>query len=310
MALTLEQYGAFLSQRKDILFPAAPTPVPLKAKPHVKRIEGLRGIFWNLYGTLLLIAEGDLKFESTNDFMMNVALDKTIQEFKMWASMSRKPGQSADYAVNEARMLPSAQEKYPELLTERIWESIVKRLFQKEYKFDLAFYGSLNEYAKKIAYFFHASLQGCGAFPNAARTVRSIAAAGLVQGVYADAQCFSMAQLQEALKKQDESCTIDTLIPPAFRALSFDSKGRKPSPVFRDRFMGMLETRGLEPFEVLYVGNDMNRDIIPLKQLGVHTALYVGDRNSVVATADQLKDDATRPDLLLTDLSQLELLLG
>ena len=27
---------------------------------------------------------------------MNVALDKTIHEFKMWGSMSRKPGQPAD----------------------------------------------------------------------------------------------------------------------------------------------------------------------------------------------------------------------
>ena len=28
---------------------------------------------------------------------MDVALDKTVQEFKMWGSMTRRPGQPADY---------------------------------------------------------------------------------------------------------------------------------------------------------------------------------------------------------------------
>jgi hypothetical protein len=30
-------------------------------------------------------------------FLMEVALEKTIQEFKMWPSMSRKPGKPSEY---------------------------------------------------------------------------------------------------------------------------------------------------------------------------------------------------------------------
>ena len=112
MALSLDQYADILFARKDIVFPAAPEVVAPKAKPHIKRIPGLKAIFWNVYGTLLTIAEGDLKYQSDNDFMLNIALDKTIHDFKMWASMSRKPGQPADYmkeiygrALNEAGKL-------------------------------------------------------------------------------------------------------------------------------------------------------------------------------------------------------------
>ena len=97
MALSLDQYANMLFDRKDIVFPAVHEAVAPKAKPHVKRMPGLKAVFWNVYGTLLAVAEGDLKYQSDNDFMLNIALDKTIQEFKMWSSMSRKPGQPADY---------------------------------------------------------------------------------------------------------------------------------------------------------------------------------------------------------------------
>ena len=51
------------------------------------------------------------------------------------------------------------REKHPEIRAERIWENIVKKLLQKEYKFDAGFFGSLNEYVRKIAFFFHASYE-------------------------------------------------------------------------------------------------------------------------------------------------------
>src|SRR5262245_55543178 len=96
MPLTLEQYASYLDTR-DLPWPQAPEPKPARARSYVVPIPGLRLVLWNVYGTLLVISEGELKFELADDFIMNVALDKTIQEFKMWGSMSRKPGQPAEY---------------------------------------------------------------------------------------------------------------------------------------------------------------------------------------------------------------------
>src|SRR5947209_12104538 len=172
MPLSLDEYATQLDSR-GLPWPAPPAPVPPKVRPHTPTLEGVRGVLWTVYGTLLAIPEGELKFEVENDFMMNVALDKTIHEFKMWGSMSRKPGQPSEYmreiykkALDEQRLAP-APDKYPELLSEKVWEGIIKKLFQKDYQFDSGFYGALNEYAKKVAYFFHASLQGTGPYPNA-----------------------------------------------------------------------------------------------------------------------------------------------
>ena len=57
----------------------------------------MKAVLWNVYGTLLAIPTGDLVFEHPQPLIMEVALDKTIAEFNMWASMSRKPGKPAVY---------------------------------------------------------------------------------------------------------------------------------------------------------------------------------------------------------------------
>src|SRR3954465_12760227 len=195
MPLSLDQYATYLDTR-GLPWPAAPHPDPPKVRPHVEPVEGVKAVLWTVYGTLLTIPEGELKFEVENDFLMNVALDKTIHEFKMWGSMSRKPGQPSEYmreiyrkALDEQRLAP-APDKYPEILSEKVWEGILKKLFQKEYQFDAGFYGSLPDYAKKVAYFFHASLQGTGCYENAAKALTGLADAGVTQGLLADGQVF------------------------------------------------------------------------------------------------------------------------
>jgi FMN phosphatase YigB (HAD superfamily) len=315
MPLSLDEYATHLDGR-GLPWPAPPVPDPPKVRPHVKQIEGVRAVLWTVYGTLLAIPEGELKFEVDNDFMMNVALDKTIHEFKMWGSMSRKPGQPSEYmreiykkALDEQRLAP-APDKYPELLSEKIWEGIVKKLFQKEYKFDAGFYGALNEYSRKIAYFFHASLQGTAAYPNAARTVRELAANGLVQGLLADGQSFTPTQLARGLKQQDGSVHFDVAILPANRFLSYRYRARKPSDLVFEAAVDALGAQGVEPNQILHVGSSLERDIAPAKKWGMRTALYAGDKNSLAATIDQMKDRQFRPDALIMDLDQVAQLIG
>src|SRR5439155_5173884 len=205
MALTLEQYASYLDTR-DLPWPAPPEVERPKAKPYLVRLPGIRAVTWNIYGTLLAVSGGELYFEHPVKFVMDVALDKTIQEFKMWGSMSRKPGQPADYLrqiygnlLAEQRTAPAGTEKYPEISVERLWEAFIKRLMQKDYQFDANFYGSLNEFSRKVAYFFHASLQGTSCYPGAAEALRTVQEAGLVQGLLADGQFFTPVQLQRGL---------------------------------------------------------------------------------------------------------------
>jgi len=311
MPLTLEQYADYLDTR-DLPWPAAPTPQAPKAKPHLIAMPEVRMVTWNIYGTLLAISGGDLIFVHPQKFMMDLALDKTVQEFKMWGSMSRKPGQPSEYmgqiynnVLAEQRMAPSPGEKNPELQADKVWDAILKKLLQKDYKFDAGFFGSLNEYCKKIAYFFHASMQGTSCQDGAAQAVEHVHTCGLRQGLIADAQCFTIVQLERGLKLQGCGETFRSMSSESYWGLSFEQKGRKPSEQLFRPVLQQAAQNGVEAREILHVGSRINQDIAPAKKLGMRTALYAGDKESLQATSEMLRDSATRPDALLTDLAQI-----
>lgn len=316
MPLTLEQYATWLDSR-DLPWPAPPEVERPKARPHLAPLSGVRAVLWNVYGTLLAIPGGELWFEHPKKFIMDMVLEKTIQEFKMWGSMSRKPGQPSEYmgqiygnVLMEQKSFPSGSEKFPEVGADRIWEAILKKLLQKEYKFDASFYGSLNEYSRKIAYFFHASLQGTGCYPGAAQALRHVREQGLIQGLLADGQCFTTVQLQRGVSAQDAELRLEEVLDPDRITLSCDVRGRKPSErLFRTALDGLRE-QGVELDQILHIGSRLTQDIAMARRLGMRTALFAGDKTSLQATPEQLKEPANRPDVLLTDLSQLTEVVG
>ena len=87
--------------------------------------------------------------------------------------------------------------------------------------------------------------------------------------------------------------------------LSHEHKARKPSERLFRQLLEVLEKRDVIPDQVLHVGSRIAQDVAPAKKLGMRTALFAGDKASLGATADQLKDPATRPDALLTELTQI-----
>lgn len=317
MALTLEQYATYLDTR-DLPWPAPPEIERPKARPHLVRLPNVRAVSWSVYGTLLAIHGGELWFEHPQKFVMSVALGKTVEEFRMWGSMSRKPGQPGDYLgqiydqvlLEQKGAIPGSVERHPEIQAERIWETIIKKLFQKDYKFDAGFFGSLNEYSRKIAYFFHASLQGTTCYPGAAEALRAVADKGIAQGLLADGQCFTCVQLQRGLKQQDPEAALDEWVPSDLRTLSYEHRGKKPSERLFKHALQTFAEKGIEAEQILHVGAHIQHDVMPARRLGMKTALFAGDKASLQATPEQLKEPASRPDVLLTELPQIAEVLG
>jgi FMN phosphatase YigB (HAD superfamily) len=311
MPLTLEQYADSYLPGRGLPWPAAPAIEPPKAKPYLAQLP-VRAVLWTAYGTLLAIPGGELLFEHPEDFVTDAALDKTIKEFKMWHSMSRKPGAPSAYlkelytkALTTLRLTGSGGEKYPEVQSERVWEDIVKKLLQKQYQIDVSLYGVLGEFTKKVAYFYHASIQGVGPYPGAADAVRELAGRGVVNGLLADGQVFTPAQVHKCLREQDPSFDVSMTFPVGLRVISAERKARKPSDTLFRVAAEALAARGLKPGDALHVGSNLARDIYPARRHGFRTALYAGDKASLVATPEQLKDPQYRPDVLVTELPQL-----
>src|SRR5207302_11402641 len=92
--------------------------------------------------------------------------------------------------------------------------------------------------------------------------------------------------------------------------LSCDLRAKKPSErLFRQAVTAMAD-KGISPAEVLHVGSRIQQDLVPARRLGMRTALFAGDRTSLQATPEQLRDPNVRPDVLLTEPNQIADVVG
>jgi FMN phosphatase YigB (HAD superfamily) len=312
MARSLHEYAEWLDER-GLLWPQAPQPVSPKATPFLKPLKGIRAVTWGVYGTLLTISAGRLQFLHPDPLGMEVALEKTIHEFNMWNSMSRKPGAPWEYLLQQYKGLVETNQlaasprpgEAPEVDAAHIWQVLIERLEKKDFAWDEGFYGDVEGLSEKVAWFFHAALQGVRAAPNALVALEHVRRAGLEQGLIGDGQCFTLVQLARALAPQEAFSRLARLFSKRSVCLSFQYGVRQPSATLFEACLAQLEERGIKPEEVLHVAPRLKEELAPAKKLGFRTALYAGDAASLEATPAEMNDAALRPDRILTDLRQI-----
>ena len=82
---------------------------------------------------------------------------------------------------------------------------------------------------------------------------------------------------------------------------------KKPDLAFYRRFLDKVNNHFPEwsPGNILYIGNDMLKDIWPAAELEMKTALFAGDKRSLKWRRDDNRCKNLQPDLVLTKLPQL-----
>jgi FMN phosphatase YigB (HAD superfamily) len=312
MPQTLLEYSDWLDGR-DLLWPAPPRPEPVKATPFLDELPEIRAVTWGVYGTLLWVADGRILPMVDDPLRMEVALEKTIHEFAMWHSMSRKPGAPWEYMLQQLKRLVEDQRlsgtghlgEAPEVDLAQIWRTLIERLQQKEYAWEEERWGGLDDFSEKVAYFFSRSLQGVTAVRHARLALRHIRRVGCRQGIVADGQPFTLVQLLRGLRKQGETPTLTRLFSAGCVSLSYQFGVRQPAGTLFEASLSRLKSEGITPQEVLHVATRLAEELGPAKRLGMKTALYAGDKLSVRATGAEINDPKLRPDRILTDLAQI-----
>lgn len=133
-------------------------------------------------------------------------------------------------------------------------------------------------------------LKAVDPYPNTISTIRELREMGLKIAILTDAHS---TNAKKRLEKTGLNQWLDALF-------SADITGSsKPS---HQTFLFALESLGLKPYETLFVGDSLRRDIAPSKTLGMLTAYAAyGDRNN-----DAHKQHETvSPDFILNDISEV-----
>jgi putative hydrolase of the HAD superfamily len=88
----------------------------------------------------------------------------------------------------------------------------------------------------------------------------------------------------------------------------FSYKLRRSKPdtylfeLLKDRY---LKKYGIYADEILFIGNDMFRDVFPARTAGFKTALFAGDAKSLRLRQEKPELRKLTPDYIITDLHQI-----
>jgi FMN phosphatase YigB (HAD superfamily) len=311
MSLSLAEYADVLDGR-NLIWPQVPPPTSVKATPAVQPLPGIRAVLWDVYGTLVRVTEGRFTLFPKDEVRLQIALDKTIHEFNMWNHMYRKPGPPWQSMIGLYRstidrlsMVGARRGDVTEVNLAEVWQEIIERLFEKDYSFDGAVFGDLADFSEKVAYFFHCNLQGTEARAGAVRVMRDLAASQIQQGYLSDGQPFTLVQSLRALARQGELPPLSELFRPQTLVLSSDVGARKPSRSLFAQAVSNLRGLGISAEQTLHVSCRLATDLAPAKAVGMKTALLAAEKSGLEVSSSLLKDAATKPDRLLTDLAQL-----
>ncbi|WP_417849567.1 HAD family hydrolase [Thalassoglobus sp.] len=313
MGLSLAAYIDELHQRSDLIWPNPPAIVPMKVTPSLKPLPGIKAVTWSVYGTLLQIEKGVLLHHHEQEIRMQIALEKTIKEFNMWNSMTRRKGQPWEgmliiyNRIREDLGMVSSKQKgdFPEIDSAQIWKKVIGKLELKEYTYDQGKYGDVDDFVAKIAYFFHASLQGAKAVKGSRDTLAHLTDAGIRQGLIADGQAFTIPQLLHALKQQGSFASLAEVLSASLMTISYQQKIRKPSPSLYRSAKESFKKIGIQPEEVLHVSHRLKDDLAVAKKMGFRTALFASDKSTCNVTASDVRDPDMKPDRLISEIAQV-----
>ncbi|QDV32071.1 hypothetical protein Spb1_40190 [Planctopirus ephydatiae] len=305
MAKSLLQYMQMLDDPSR-RWPAPPKVEEIKATPSIKPLAGLKLMAWDPYGTLIRIADGQLEPIVPQMLRMEIALDKTLKEFNMWNSMTRKPGAPWEYLwqiyqkiVEDSKLQAKVKRgETPDPNMASYWRKVLGKLEQKSYSYDESIYGDLDELSLKIAWFFQASLQGWEVSEDIARTFEL---SPISQTLAGDGQPFTVDQLTLGMLRK--SASIATL-KENWGQLSWQTGMRAISPSFWEKFAKSLQSHGLESDRVAIVSSRMPV-LAAAKTWHFKTILYAVEKSGLIASNEDFRDPAKKPDRLLTNPRQI-----
>lgn len=261
-----------------------PQPTSLSARGKLR--ERIECILFDVYGTLFISASGDISVSQKNS-----PAHARIKQLLTKYNIRRSPQDILHtlYGSIEARhgALRNKGVDHPEVIIEQIWQQVLNIEDQI--------------ITKQFAIEFELITNPVSPMPHLKTLLSACRKQKILMGLISNAQFYTPLLFNWFFN----SNVLDLGFDPGLLFYSFEHQVAKPSPALFEMAADKLDAREIEPVAVLYVGNDMLKDIYPAHCIGFQTALFAGDRRSLRLRTDDPRCADLKPDLVVTDLKQL-----
>ena len=291
--------------RNDLVKRIKKLSTPLEPQPpdvahDLRKLEGIEAVVLDVYGTMFISGTGDISLADEGDSSEAIiealtAVRFDIKPHETTAVLADLYDEAIKSFMNERK---SEGIDFPEVNIVAIWEDVLSGLMEKG-----LLEGDLNDTTiRQFSVEYECRSNPIWPMPDLEETLNAIHDEQYALGIVSNSQFYTPLMFDAML-----ASSVDELgFSKNLSVWSYQELIGKPSlmlyEVLRDR-VNSKENFELE--NILYVGNDMLKDIYPADKLGFRTALFAGDERSYKTRSDDARCKNVKPDVTITELKQL-----
>jgi putative hydrolase of the HAD superfamily len=260
-----------------------PTSLSMEGAPR----ESVKAVLFDVYGTLFISKAGDIGF-AKKEAEKNVGeINDLLLRYGVEESPDILLAGFFDEIEGEKEELRRGGVDYPEVVIEEIWKRVLKT--------------DDTERARRFSIEYELIVNPVYPMPNLRELLFTCRDRHIPMGIVSNAQFYTPYLFSALLDGKPETLGFEkTLL-----FFSYKFGYGKPSLDFFGMAARELEKIGVSRENVLYIGNDILKDIYPAGTTGFQTALFAGDGRSLNLRSDDDRCGGIVPDIVITDLLQI-----
>lgn len=272
-------------------------PLPTDVEPRITPLDDVRAVLFDVYGTLVTSGSGDVGTAEKSG--KGAAFVEAVAAVGLNYTGDGDDGVRNLVATIRAHQDANEEAEYPEIDITRVWHQLL-RTEKIAGRIDGPV--DLDEPAlDRLAIEYETRVNPVWPMPTARETLHALRDSGRLLGIVSNAQFFTPLLFPALLGASLEELGFD----PGVQFYSYRYLQAKPGTLLYERARDVIVERGLEPHQVLYVGNDLLNDVTPAAAVGFRTVLFAGDARSLRMRAGDERVAGVEPTNVVTRLEQI-----
>lgn len=277
-------------------------PVKGPFSPVLKPLPGIRCVAFDFYGTMFISGVGDIGIdeEKADDSpaLFQQALEQT--GITIYRDGTGEAGISIleDTLLTHINRAKAAGTDFPEPDIREVWKEVLGGLEKQEY-----IAGNFSEdTVERFAIEFEFRINQVWPMADLNQTLDAIGGNGIELGIISNSQFYTPLAFEALSGRSPGQAGFESEL----MVWSYEAGVKKPSVAFYKQFLEKAIRGGLAAGEILFVGNDLWKDIEPAARVGMKTALFIGDKRSIRHNGEDLEKTEYPPDVSIDRLGQLK----
>lgn len=298
----MEYMENWLKELKEI------EPIGTGEQPVIGKLEDVKAIIFDIYGTLLVSASGDINQAEILGSNLKKALKEAHYQFK-GKDLEDNDKIIADLLARFVKLIHTHHDRqresgirFPEVDIRKVWEDLVEYGISEN-----ILKKSKDSDPVKLTFVFELLSNQVWPMPHMEEVLEYLKGKGFPMGIVSNAQFYTPVMMNYFLTQKIIHGNDIKYFDPELTVFSFNLLKAKPDKTIFEPVINTLEKKyGIAAGESVFIGNDMYKDIYPANATGMKTVFFAGDKRSLRLRKDMTEVKGLRPDAVITDLEQLK----